>query len=245
MDSFLFTPCSSTYYCRWAVSSRSLPPNQGTTLVPLDPWFRLSVILTLGVAITLGSAWLAKENFRNYRRYRNMAPLEHLTGDAALFVKDPWGLPSRWPDPRAELLGPELSTSTRCLSYARLAENRAADLEMLAEILIVMSGALLGLSVAVLFGSQYDAGDAMWVGFRTGLAAVPALLGGFIRQFFAPRWRAWAVLYRTAAQRVSELQQENVPSDSRQGRRKALAASGMVAVLAYLGGISHGRGHRK
>src|SRR5664279_959194 len=147
-----------------------------------------SPALALGVLGTLA----AISNFRRCLRSRRLAPLEHLSDDVHRGVP-PGRRPARWPNPSNQQ-DPQMRTAGRCRAYARLAEEKGNNYQLLGEMLTLFAGGFAGVVVGAISATD----SQVLIQPAIGLVVMGAV-GTWWRVQVAPGWRRLALRYQQAA----------------------------------------------
>lgn len=163
-----------------------------------QPYLRLAGFLLFCLAATWACLAASVVNFKSYRHYRTLGPLEHIS-DAEFLSVPASALPRRWPDPRFRPRHPDLRTPIRCHAYAQLAATRASNFVLAGEGLLLLSGALIGMLLPQLVADS-TSGSSPSLTFAAIFATATATSGLLLRQVVGQRWFRWAALYRRAVE---------------------------------------------
>lgn len=166
----------------------------------VDFWVVASALLLCASPACL---YRAVRSWRRWRINRGLLALAHVEDADLALAERPASWPRGFPLPEDS---EELRSPLRCRAYAQLARERGHVIELLGEVVLLLSGALLGSAVPLLVQGERWGGMAMLVvGLLGGMAAYVQ------RRQLSDAWRRRAAAY------------ERLSGESRESRDVAAA----------------------
>lgn len=131
------------------------------------PVWAILLTILIGLPITVLLAWRAQSNFKTFRAGLGKPILKDATLPKLALMPKEWPLrQKRWPSPRTEG-GPDMEPELAG-AYARLAIQRRDNSSLAAEILAVIGGSWLGVTIPVIWSDYRERSAQITEGLNSG-----------------------------------------------------------------------------